>query len=93
MSNSNLLQQNSFDICCQLRSKSVFRLRARRFMYFFISDNFRNLTANFGNADYTLELFKYVPKKALHVKLNSCFREKRLANLDYFLSIMKIKTN
>ena len=62
-------------------------------MYFFVSDSLRNLTANFGNDDYIPKSFKYIPKKALHVKLSSCFREKRLANLDCFPSKMKIKTN
>ena len=38
---------------CQLRSKDALRLSARRFMYFFISGNLRNLTAKFGNDDYT----------------------------------------
>ena len=60
-------------------------------MYFFISDNLRNLTAKFGNDDYTPSSFIYVSKKALHVELSSCFQKKRLANLDYFISIMKIK--
>ena len=30
--------------------------------------------------------FKYIPKKALHVKHNSCFREKRLAIWNTFLA-------
>ena len=76
---------------CQFRNKCVLRLRAKKLMYFFISDDVKNLTANFGNDDYTPKSFKYIPKKALHVKLNSCFREKSLVNLDCFLSIMKIK--
>ena len=46
-------------------------------MYFFISDNLRNVTANL---ETMITLRNHIPKQVLHVKLGPCFLEKNVCD-------------